>query len=125
MPLTLRFHEVELAVCRLEPSAPVPVSALAEPFAAFLRTHNEATLVCPAHIAPHSSKTELGWMALELVGQFDFALTGILTQVTIPLAEAGIPIFALSSFDTDYVLIKADKRLLAEAALVKAGHKFI
>lgn len=125
MALTLRFHDTVLSVCKLAPDAAVPADILTKPFSAFLRVPKETTLICPVDAAPKNSTCETGWLALELVGPFDFALTGILTQVSVPLAAAGISIFALSTFDTDYVLIKADKREAAKAALMDAGHSFI
>lgn len=125
MPLKLRFHSENLSVCRIDPKAPVPAGILQNNFAVFLRTQGEATLICPSGLTPKGAETESGWIALELVGPFAFSQTGILTQVTQPLAEAGIPIFAFSTFSTDYVLIKIDKQDGAKAALEKAGHIFL
>ncbi len=125
MPLTLRFHPEHLALCKLASTAPVPSDILAHPLTCFFRTRKEATLICPSALAPQDVESEPGWIALEFVGAFDFALTGILTQVATPLAEVGISIFALSSFTTDYVLIKSENRDAAIAALRQAGHSFI
>jgi hypothetical protein len=122
MPLPLRIHDEELSFCRLAPDATVPASLLARPFVAFLRTKDEATLICPTVMVPQDVKTEYGYIALEMIGQYDFALTGILTQVIAPLEAVGISILALSTFNTDYVLIKADKREAAIKALQMAGH---
>ena len=70
-------------------------------------------------------RVERGWRALRLQGPFDFALTGILLSVLEPLAAAGIGIFAVSTFDTDYVLVKDDQLGTAVDALAGAGHRIL
>jgi len=72
---------------------------------------------------PPNAKAEHGFVPFELVGPFEFSLTGILTQIANPLAAAGVSIVPLSTFNTDYVLIKADQRQKATEALHQAGHK--
>ncbi len=124
MPLNLRFHEFELAVCRLDEGTPVPAGIAEAPFAAVIHVPGETTVICPASVVPAGARVERGWNALELIGPFDFSLTGILAQVILPLGEAGIPVFALSTFDTDYILIKGQHRTSAKAALAEAGHTF-
>ncbi len=122
MPLPLRIHDEELSVCQLAPDAAIPSAILTRPFTAFVRTRDETTLICPTAAAPKEAKTESGWIALEMIGQYDFALMGMLTQVIAPLEAVGVSILALSTFNTDYVLIKAEKRTAAIAALQMAGH---
>jgi len=68
---------------------------------------------------------ENGWVAFELEGPFPFAMTGVLASFIQPLAEAAIPIFAVSTFDTDYVLIKNENLKVALTALGEAGHQLI
>src|ERR1700758_631048 len=116
MGLNLHFHKVGLSVCNLDKTAIAPVKILDHPFAAFIRTPDGATLVCPTDMVPDNVKTEAGWIALELMGHYSLSQIGILTQVAVPLAEAGVSIFTLSTFRTDYVLIKADKRTVATEA---------
>jgi uncharacterized protein len=111
-----------MSLCKLPPDAAAPADILAKPFTYFFRTHDEATLICPTALAPKNVKTESGFISIEFVGPFEFALTGILTQVANPLAAAGVSIIALSTFNTDYILIKADKREAAIAAIKQAGH---
>ena len=122
MPLTLRIHGEELSLCKLPLNARVPAAILAQPFSAFIRTHNEATLICLSTQVPDNAKAESGFIALEIIGPFDFGQSGILAQIAEPLAEAEVAIFPLLTFDTDYILIKASKRTAAVAALQKAGH---
>lgn len=113
--LTPRF-----AVWRLPASAPLPQV----PFFAALRTDDELALVTEESIAPSGVPCERGWRALKVLGPLDFSLTGILAALAVPLAEAKIPIFALSTFDTDYVLVKEDQLGAAQVALERAGHTF-
>ncbi len=125
MPLRIRFHDTILSVCQLPKDSDAPAEILEHPFTAFFRTHDEATLICPSELVSQNAKAETGFIPLELVGPFAFNLTGVLAQVANPLAEAGVSIFVLSSFNTDYVLIKANQRTHAEAALHNAGHVFM
>jgi len=125
MPLTLRIHSEPLSLCQLAPDASVPADIIAHPMTGFFRTHDEVTLWCPTSLAPKNAKTESGFIALEFIGPFEFALTGILTQIANPLAAAGVSIVPLSSFSTDYILIKADQQQAAIEAIQKAGHTLI
>ena len=85
---------------------------------------DELSLLCEETAVPADEpRVERGWRALRLQGPFDFALTGILLSVLEPLAAAGIGIFAVSTFDTDYVLVKAVQLEAALAALRGHGHQ--
>lgn len=125
MALHLRFHDIKLSVCQMEPQARVTADMLMGPFWGLIHVPGETTLVCSTAMVPAGMKSEPGWIAMELVGPFDFSLTGILTKVAVPLAEVGVAIYALSTFNTDYVLIKEEKCEIARAALIKAGHSFL
>lgn len=101
-------------------------------FFCVVRTREEVSLVCSEEACPDSGKpalnemqVERGWVALRLEGPFPFAMTGVLASVLAPLAEAKIPIFAISTFDTDYVLLKAADLENARLALRAAGHQEI
>ncbi|MDX1933076.1 MAG: ACT domain-containing protein [Capsulimonadales bacterium] len=123
--LTLRPLPDELALCRLEPTAPFPEWARSASFFSITRTPDEWSLVLPRTTIPDglpSLKVERDWRALMVVGPLDFALTGILASLTVPLADAGIPIFALSTFETDYLLVKAVRFAEAIDALRRQGH---
>ena len=85
------------------------------------RTVEETSIVCPAGIDLPEASSEPGWAAYRVRGTLDFALTGILHALTGPLAAAGIPVFALSTFDTDYLLVRAGARSASEAAWRAAG----
>ncbi len=135
--LALRVLPGTLAVCRLAPGANVPRWALeaaaptssdapsAVPLFALTRTAEELSIVCEEAIVPADVRCERGWRALGLIGPFEFDLTGILAAIANPLASAGIGIFALSTFDTDYVLVKERDLDTACRALQQAGHRFV
>lgn len=120
-PLTLVILPDAFAICRLDPSAPIPHWARGD-FITITRTRDELSIVCAQANVPDDVRAERHWRALKIEGQLDFALTGILASIATPLADAGISIFALSTFDTDYVLVKAEKLELAIQVLQQAGH---
>lgn len=110
------------AVCRLRSLPPMPSRRDACWFLAV--TPEEISWVGPESDVPsETEKTEPGWRALRVEGTLDFALTGILAQLTATLAEAKIPVFAVSTHDTDYLLVKDAHWQAALAALAKDGHE--
>jgi hypothetical protein len=111
-----------LAVVALPLSGPPPGWSEAGPVTALVRTRDERTAVCAEAAVPAAARAERGWRALRLQGPFPFELTGILHSALEPLARAGVSIFAFSTFDTDYVLVKEDRLAPAVAALREAGH---
>jgi hypothetical protein len=120
--LTLRVLDGELAVCRLAADAPAPAIPDAAALFAVTRTPEELSVVCAAAYAPEGARVEAGWRALRVAGPLDFTLTGILAAIAGPLARAGVSIFAVSTYDTDYVLVRGDALHIAVAALRDAGH---
>ena len=108
-----------LAVCRLAASARVPSWALElhESFSSITRTAGELSIVCPEEAVPPEVQVEPGWRALQVPGPIPFETTGVLAGLAAPLAAAGISIFALSTYDTDYVLVKEADLERALAAL--------
>ena len=105
--------------------APIPSWAGGGEFYCTTRTSDELSIVCPANRIdqPGAGVTvEGGWVAFRLEGPFPFSMTGVLASFLQPLAEAQIPIFAISTFDTDYVLVKEENLQRALAALGAAGH---
>lgn len=110
------------AVCRLSPDAEIPDWANTGAFFSITRTADELSMVCRQSNVPVDVRAEKGWRCLQVAGPLDFALTGILTSLLIPLTEAGISIFTISTFDTDYLLIKEGTLEAAITALRAAGH---
>lgn len=122
-PLEIRATSWRLAVCRFPADAPLPAWVLhaeAE-FYSITRTPGELSIVCAEDDLPPSVATvERGWRAFALVGPIPFETTGVFASLTTPLADAGIPVFALSTYDTDYLLVKAERFDAARAVLARA-----
>jgi hypothetical protein len=116
--------DVHLAVCRLNHDAPIPswLPRTTSPLTAIVRTDEELSVVCPAAEVPGDVHHEGPWRALRVAGPLDFSLVGILARIATPLADAAVSIFAISTFDTDYVLVRADDVDAAVGALRAAGH---
>jgi hypothetical protein len=109
-----------LAVCRLGPDAPIPDWALSGPFFSVTRTPQELSIVCSEAFLPANSSgfgVERGFRAFQVAGPLDFALTGLLSALLAPLARAGIPVFVLSTFDTDLILVRREHAERATEAL--------
>ena len=115
----------KFAVCRLVPNSTVPEWASESKFFAIARTANELSIVCAEELVPPGVQAESGWACIQLQGPFPFEMTGVLAAILNPLAAAGIGVFAVSTFDTDYVLIKADRLHAAEEGLQQAGQERI
>lgn len=94
-------------------------------FSFWSRTDQELSLVCPTEYLPQNvEKHEDGWVGFRVVGQMDFSLVGILAEISRCLAEKNISIFAVSTFDTDYIFIKKNNVLLAQNQLELKGWNF-
>jgi hypothetical protein len=113
------------AVCRLSPEERLPPWILDchGEFFSITRTEDELSIVCLEKRVPEDVVTEKTWAVLKVQGPLDFALTGILSALAQPLATAGISIFAISTYDTDYLLVKTDTLQGAKQVLTDAGHK--
>ena len=120
--LTLIVLEGTYAVCRSSPDASIPVWATAGPFVSITRTEEELSIVCPDQDVPIDAVAERGWRCLRVAARLDFSLVGVLASLLDPLAEAGIPVFAVSTFDTDYLLTMAGEFHRAVEVLRAAGH---
>jgi len=120
--LTLSLLPLDLCVCRFAAGAEIPQWATQSEFFCVMRTAEELSLVCPLDAAPAEAAGACVWRALKLHGPFAFDETGILESVLQPLALAGVGIFALSTYDTDYVLIREPQMAVGIAAIRAAGH---
>ena len=110
----------EIAVVRLPGHAPVPEWAEGA-FVSVTRTPDELSIVCDAAAVPADARVERGWGALRVVGQLEFSLVGILARLTSTLAEAGVSVFVISTFDTDYVLVRTGSLTAGVDALRQSG----
>lgn len=97
------------------------ILAQAGAFLSVTRTTAELSIVCPDDVVPDGVRAERGFAALAVEGPLDFSLVGILARITTALADAGISLFALSTFDTDYILVRGRDLVSARESLSRAG----
>ncbi|AHY47578.1 hypothetical protein RradSPS_2295 [Rubrobacter radiotolerans] len=109
------------AVCRLPETARVEVSERARLFSV-TRTAGELSLVCEERHVPGDAEVEGDWRAFVVSGPLAFTLTGVISSLTAPLAEAGVPVFVLSTFETDYLLVRGTDLPHAVETLRTAGY---
>lgn len=122
----LRVLGERLAICRLPAGAPVALAAGTTSISGVLRTAAETSVVCAEGEAPTGARVSPGWCALEVAGPFELTgAPGVLSSLARPLAEAGVSLFALSTFDTDYLLVPWAELTAARTALEAAGHEFL
>jgi hypothetical protein len=115
---------VELfSVCRMEATSSIPEWAMKGSFYSLTKTSEELSIVCEQKNVPTNIKQESNWRAMKVVGPLDFSLTGILASLAQPLAQAKISIFAISTFDTDFILVREANLLDAMKILSLAGHE--
>ncbi len=116
--ITMEWLPGRFAVCRFDPSASTPGWALGRGgFVSITRSERELSIVAAEALVPAEVKAERGWAAMRVAGRLDFALTGVLAKLTGALAESGISCFAISTHDTDYILVKQQEADRAAEAL--------
>ncbi len=125
----MAFHQLSLivlddtyAICRLSHDSSIPSWASAGKFFTITRTSDELSIVCPQSAVPDGVQCERDWRCLRVAGTMPFSTVGVLASLAAPLAEAGISIFAVSTFDTDYLLVKEGDFEKAVDVLRRAGH---
>jgi hypothetical protein len=136
MNLTLSVLPDSYAICRLNASDPVPdwaalsagrlsssAGAASTEFLSVTRTADELSVVARESLVPQAVKCDRAWRILKVEGPLDLSLTGILAALASPMAAERINIFAVSTFDTDYLLVKDAQLSHAVDTLVRAGHK--
>jgi hypothetical protein len=112
-----------LAVCRLAPDEELPRWAIAQKtFLSITYTAEELSIVCPENVVPAYIQCERHWRAFKVEGPLDFSLTGVLASLATPLAAGGVPIFTISTFDTDYILVKEHYVARVRKLLEPYGH---
>lgn len=112
------------SVCRLDPDAMLPglISSGRDCLLSVTRTPDELSIVCPEELAPPGATVSTDWAALRVRGVLDHDQVGVLVTLAQPLANYGIPILVISSFDTDYLLVAGSRFDDAVAALAERGH---
>lgn len=119
--MKLRIIDTEFSVCKVEDYSEIELS---HPFVFTGATDEEKSLVCPTALVPsNTTEREDGWKAFRIEGVLDFSLIGILSKISTLLAENGIGIFAISTFNTDYVLTKTKDFERAIKALESVGYE--
>jgi hypothetical protein len=120
----LRIRELpgQFAVCRLAPNTSIPEWATSGELTSITRTREELSIVCAEDRVPAGTRCERGYSALRVEGPLAPEMVGVLVSLATPLAGAGIPILAIGTYDTDYVLVRATDLERARDALQRAGH---
>src|SRR3954471_16346127 len=121
--LKLSFLPDRLAICKLPPDASIPSWAQRNSFYSITRTTDEVSIIAAENDVPPDVVCDRDWRAIKVDGPLEFSLTGVLESVARPLADAAISIFAIATYNTDYVLVKAANVERATAALRAAGHR--
>jgi putative acetyltransferase len=123
-----QLHFIELpdtfAICKLGSDAALPPWASTGDFLSITRTADELSIICCQDRVPGGIRCERGWRCLRVAGTMPLSAVGVLASLTAPLAEAGISVFAVSTFDTDYLLVKEMDLEKARDALRRQGHGF-
>jgi hypothetical protein len=122
--LTLELLPHTYSICRLQPRADIPSWALAGDFLSITRSKDELSLVCSQELVPRGVECDKGWRCIKVRGPLDFSLVGILASLTSSLAEVGISIFAISTFESDYLMVRAENLKRTVARLKEEGHSF-
>ena len=122
--LTFCVLQGEYSIHRLPPGSDVPTVLRETAFSSITRTNEETTVVCLSAIDLKAEQIEPGWSIVKLMGPLDFSLTGVLAGISRVLSDADISLFSLSTWGTDYFLVRSCDRERAIAALTGAGHFF-
>ncbi|ASJ96887.1 MULTISPECIES: ACT domain-containing protein [Shewanella] len=123
--MTLAVHPQLYSIHSFSPDSELAPEVFSQPMFFIGKTKDELSVVVPAELPLDSLEEESDWRCLEVVGPLGFSMTGILASVSGTLAEAKISIFAISTFDTDYILVKKDKLQQAITALKKTNYQII
>jgi uncharacterized protein len=126
MPAAKRRFELSLlpekfTICRLAPDAVVPEWARGQ-FFSITRTSDELSVIAETALVPERLRTEVSWRVMKVHGPFDLSDVGVIASLVAPLAAAGVSVFTISTFDTDYLLVQCSQLREAVAALRNAGH---
>jgi hypothetical protein len=124
MNFTLKLLPDTFAICRLDPDAPTPDWEQGE-FVSITRTPEELSIVCRQVDVPDDVQSEREWRCLRIVGTLDFSLVGVIAMITKAMADASISVFVMSTYDTDYLLVKEADVERAVEALEEVGNRML
>jgi len=123
--LSLLILTERLAICKLPPGAPAPQRPAEAHFWSVTCTDQEMSVVLPEEDIQAGWVAETGWRAVMVTGPLDFGLTGVLASLALPLARPGVSIFAISTYETDYVLVRKEDLEKARQVLTRNGHRVL
>ncbi len=123
--LKLKILQGQFSIHRFVSGSEIPSQVYESEFFTISKTDDEISIVCDSSIQLNSEKISNGWSCFKVIGPLDFSITGILAKLSSSLAEAGISIFAISTYDTDYILVKSEKLQLASETLIRSGYIII
>jgi hypothetical protein len=123
----LRLHKIQekFAICKLPPGDSIPPWAISGQIWSVTRTPSELSMVCVQSNLPPGFEAERDWRALQVIGPLPFEMVGVLSSLAVPLADAGLSIFAISTFETDLILVREQSFEAACHILVKEGHTIL
>lgn len=112
---TLALYPEDYAICRLESGEPIPAWATIDQasFLSITRSQDELSIICPQPQVPAGVTVDRGWRCLKLNGPFDLDEPGVLASIVTPLAKAGLSVFAVATYDTDYILVQKLEQAIA------------
>ncbi len=123
--LTMKLLKERYGVCRLDKNELIPEWTKNSDFLSITKTSDELSIVCTEASIPKDTKCEKDWRILKIEGPLDFSLIGILASISTILAQKGISIFAISTYDTDYILVKNNDIDNAVKSLIKERYEVI
>ena len=124
MKLNLSVLEDIFTIHRISSDNEIPMQVFEGTFYNITKTEEELSIICSSSVPLDSESSEAGWSCIKVLDHLDFNLTGILADILVILAKAQISIIAISTFDTDYILVKSKKLQGAAKALLRAQYTF-
>ena len=115
--LRLSILPRKIAVCRFDTNSKIPNWIYEQDFFSITKTTDELSIVCYEDIVPKNIKAEKDWVSFKVQGPLNFSLTGVLSSLAGPLADENISIFSISTFDTDYLLVKSENFIRSKNVL--------
>ncbi|KAB8127385.1 ACT domain-containing protein [Gracilibacillus oryzae] len=126
--MQLRKLSATFSIVKIDPSDNIPSWAVSDLFISITKTDEELSIVCPTDNVPDNAQViaiEHDWKCIKIEGMLDFALTGILASLANPLADNNISIFAISTYNTDFLMVKSEVFEKAKEVLEAEGHQFV
>jgi hypothetical protein len=123
MNINFKLLHGQYTIVQFPPESEIPTWIQGDDFIALVRTRDELSIVCESELTPNDVRSDQCWRILKVDEILDFSLVGILAQISTILASEGVSIFVISTYNTDYLMIKDEQLRKAVVALQQAGHK--